>query len=59
MTRETVRLNVVLSEDEYKALLELAAKELRPAPDQLRFLLRKVLVRRSGGRREVRDATHA
>ena len=55
MNRETVRLSVVLSEDEYKALLELAAKELRPAPDQVRFLLRKALLRSTPtARREVR-----
>lgn len=42
----TERIRLDLEADEYEALLALARRELRPLPDQARYLLRQALRRR-------------
>jgi hypothetical protein len=43
---DTTRLTVVLTSTEYRALFQVANKELRGPADQARFILRTELVRR-------------
>lgn len=38
------RITIMLSDQERNALFELSQRELRPLPDQARFILRNVLI---------------
>lgn len=39
----TVRLKIIITEEEYAALMKLAIEQLREPEDQMRFLLREEL----------------